>query len=194
MQVIKRQTKTLAVCLIAATLAACAAANNEPKLAALPGSSVSNAIEPATQPAAQAAPETAPAAAIAVRAAEVKLRVGKSAEALIEVVIANGYHANANPASFAYLHPTELTIEKSDELIVGKPIYPTAELKKFGFADEPIRVYEKSAAIKLLICAATNVQPGQRILRGFVRSQPCSDSACFPPRSIEFALPVQIEL
>ena len=60
----------------------------------------------------------------------------------VVVVIESGYHVNANPATFSYLIPTELTAEKVEGLEIGKPIYPVAENKKFEFAPELLAVYD----------------------------------------------------
>jgi len=68
------------------------------------------------------------------------LTTGGTGEAQVFLVIQEGYHVNANPATFPYLIATEVTTDKVEGLEFGRPIYPAAEKKKFDFADEPLAV------------------------------------------------------
>lgn len=147
------------------------------------------------QPASQTpelSPPVKPSEAVKARAAEISLSAGNTAEAEIEVIVANGYHINGNPASSALLRATELKIEPAAGLRLGKPVYPPTELKKFDFSDEQLAVYQGTTKIKLPIQAEKNIKTGLVTLRGTIQAQPCNDNACFPPRSIEFSLPVRI--
>lgn len=109
----------------------------------------------------------------------------------VVIVIDSGYHVNANPATFSYLIPTELTTEKVEGLEVGKPIYPTAEKKKFQFADEPLAVYEGEIKIKLPL----RVLPsnGSKQLPVNLRVQACNQEECFPPDSLHTTIPVEVK-
>jgi hypothetical protein len=186
---VKRKIKFSSAGLILATLVACAATNkDEPKIRAQSNAITSNADENTNE----SAPKISPAEAVKVRAGETNVRVGERVTAEIEVLIAEGFHTNANPASFEYLQPTELRIEKVKGLTIEKPIYPNAESKKFGFAEVPIAVYEGTATIKLRVRADKKAKRGRSIVRGTVRAQPCNENACFPPRTKEFSLLVRI--
>ena len=136
----KTKIKLPVACLILATLVACAATkNNEPKIASQSNPVASNTDETASE----IMPRVSPAEAVKVRAGEATVRIGENITAEIEVLIAEGFHVNANPASFTYLQPTELKIEKVNGVTIGEPVYPKAELKKFGFAEEPIAVMKE---------------------------------------------------
>jgi hypothetical protein len=189
MKAVKTKIKLSAVCLILATLTACSATkDNELKVLAQSNPVASNVNETINE----STPTVSPAEAVKVRAVEANVRIGESAIAEIEVLIAEGFHVNANPASFSYLQPTELKIEKIKGLTIGEPIYPKAESKKFSFSEEPIAVYENAIAFKVPVRVSKNAKPRQTVLRGLVQAQPCNDSACFPSRTIEFSLSVQI--
>jgi len=140
----------------------------------------------------ESSPTVKPSEAVKARAAEISLSAGKTAEAEIEVIVANGYHINGNPASSALLRATKLKIESAAGLRSGKPVYPPAELKKFDFSDEQLAVYQVTIRIKLPIQAEKNIKTGLVTLRGTIQAQPCNDNACFPPRSVDFSLPVRI--
>lgn len=107
----------------------------------------------------------------------------------VSVVIESGYHVNANPATFPYLIPTELTTEKVEGLEAGKPVYPAAEKKKFQFADEPLAVYEGEIKIKLPL----RVLPanGSKQLPVNLRVQACNQEECFPPDTLHTTIALE---
>ena len=109
----------------------------------------------------------------------------------VVVVIDSGYHVNANPATFPYLIPTELTTDKVEGLEAGKPIYPAAEKKKFQFADEPLAVYEGEIKIKLPL----RVLPsnGSKQLPVNMRVQACNQEECFPPDTLHTTIAVEVK-
>lgn len=107
----------------------------------------------------------------------------------VVVVIESGYHVNANPATFPYLIPTELTTEKVEGVEAGKPVYPAAEKKKFQFADEPLAVYEGEIKIKLPL----RVLPsnGSKQLPVNLRVQACNQEECFPPDTLHTTIALE---
>ena len=116
-----------------------------------------------------------------------------TAEANVRLSITPGYHVNANPASFSYLIPTELTAGDADGISVGKPVYPKAENHKFQFAEEPLAVYQGDVEVKLPLRAGPGATPGSHLLPLTVRIQACDTEKCFPPANIEAQLSVEIK-
>jgi uncharacterized protein len=175
-------------------LAACGANNNEAKISAVQNTGVPSANEtvaPSQSPS-EKPTQVSPSQAVTASAAEINLRADDAAEAVIKIIVADGYHINGNPASEDYLRPTELKIESAAKITVGKPIYPKAEMKKFDFNDKPISVYEGTVIVKLPIRVGKTAAIGRTVLRGTIQAQPCNDNACFPSRTVEIVLPVQV--
>jgi hypothetical protein len=108
----------------------------------------------------------------------------------IPIRIDDGYHINANPATFSYLIATEVTAEKVEGLDVGKPIYPPAVKKKFQFADEPLAVYEGNVNVKLPFAAKSS---GTKSLPLSVRVQACDQEKCFPPDTLHATIAVEVK-
>lgn len=117
---------------------------------------------------------------------------GSSAELSIPISIQPGYHVNANPATFDYLIATEVTVDKSDGLTFGKPIYPASEKRKFQFAEQPLAVYEGNVQIRLPLQAAPNAAKGTRSLAVHLRVQACDEEKCFPPDTLQVAPAVDL--
>jgi Disulphide bond corrector protein DsbC len=134
-----------------------------------------------------------PADVVRVETPSVEIKAGGSAEVALKLTIANGYHINANPPSFSYLKATELTVEPSEGVTPGKPVYPSSVTRKFAFSKDPLAVYEGETAIKLPLNAAGNAQKGAHTLKGKLRIQACDEEACYPPRTIDTSIPVTIK-
>jgi hypothetical protein len=124
---------------------------------------------------------------VTVSKAGIHVASGSSAELAIPISIQPGYHVNANPATFDYLIATELTVDKSEGLTFGKPVYPASEKRKFQFAEQPLAVYEGNIYIKLPLQAASNVAKGTRSLAVHLRVQACDEEKCFPPDTLQAA-------
>lgn len=152
-----------------------------------------NETKPAAEKAGQPATVRTSADVVKVSGSGVDLSGGGSAELAIPVSIQSGYHINANPATFDYLIATELTIDKSDGITFGKPVYPAAEKRKFQFAEQPLAVYEGNVQIKLPLQAAPKAAKGKRSLAAHLRVQACDEEKCFPPATLEAAPAIDLK-
>ena len=108
----------------------------------------------------------------------------------VPIRIDEGYHVNANPATFPYLIATEVTTEKVEGIDVGKPIYPPAVKKKFQFAEEPLAVYEGNVTVTLPLVAHTS---GTKTLPISVRVQACDQEKCFAPATLKTTANVNVD-
>jgi len=136
---------------------------------------------------------TSPENAVRAKADNVDVRAGGSAEASVRLIIADGYHVNANPPTYSYLKATELKVTPADGLTAGSPIYPSPVTKKFAFEKNPLAVYETEATIKLPVTAAASASSGSHTLNAKLQVQACSHETCFPPRTIDVPIPVTIK-
>jgi hypothetical protein len=110
----------------------------------------------------------------------------------IELVISPGFHVNANPATFPYLIATEIQPGKVDGITVGdKLAYPPPKMETFAFADRPLAVYEGHVTIPIPLTPAAGAK-GQRTIPFKIRVQACDNEKCFPPATLDAALPIDI--
>ena len=133
-----------------------------------------------------------PANIVRASAEALEIRAGGTAEASVRLEIEAGYHVNANPPTHSYLIPTELSVVAQEGISAGKPVYPPALSKKFAFDPQLLAVYEGAVSIKLPLRAEADARKGSRTLSARVRVQPCDDSACYPPRTVETSIPVNV--
>ncbi len=167
--------------------AGCAKSENAPS-----NTAASNASTTPTVAAANISPRTA---IVSAATNAVDVTAGGSAEASVRLIIAEGFHIHANPPSLPNLIPTELKIEASETdagITTGTPVYPSSITKKFEFSEQPLKVYEGEAIIKLPVRVAASATKGAHQLRAKLRTQACDNQACYPPRTIETFIPVNV--
>ena len=152
-------------------------------------SSASEAHTPETSKA--AAPDGPPADVVRVTVSPVDITAGGNADASVKILITKGYHINGNPAS-KYQIATTLEVPQADGITPGKAVYPQGVSKKFSFSNEAIMVYDTEVLIKQPLQAERGVLKTSRTLRGTLKVQPCDDTVCYPPRTLEVSIPVNV--
>ncbi len=104
-------------------------------------------------------------------------------EIVVTIMIAPGYHVNANPASEEYLIPTKVSIPGVPG---AKVIYPPGQTFKPKFLPEGIEVYEGATQIKIELPSGSLA--ASRISAVSVEVQACDAQICLPPSTIEAAV------
>jgi hypothetical protein len=111
----------------------------------------------------------------------------------VELVISPGFHINANPATFPYLIATEVQPGKVDGVTISdKLTYPPAKMQNFAFSEAPLAVYEGSVTIPIPLKASAGAK-GQRTIPFKIRVQACDTEKCFPPATLDAALPINLD-
>lgn len=140
---------------------------------------VSSAAKRDTPPPMVRAPSAPPSTAEHVRAYGEVRSTGNHDEIRITVVIDEGYHINANPATFDYLIPTTLSIDGVSDVQVT---YPAAMLIKPQFAPDGLKVYEGTITLKGAAPKGTLVS--RKPITAALRVQACNDEVCLPPATL----------
>lgn len=135
---------------------------------------------------------TMPTRVVVHTPAPLQLGADWTAEAVVSLTIAEGYHVQANPVPFPYLIPTQLQVESGDEWTVGTPVYPTGKPYQLAGTTDTLSVYDGTIAIRLPLRVGTDAHPGRHILRGRVRYQLCDDRRCFQPVDEPVVLSVDV--
>ncbi|MEP6569345.1 MAG: protein-disulfide reductase DsbD domain-containing protein [Acidobacteriota bacterium] len=156
-----------------------------------------------SKPAPTSGPEVAPGpsassrkvtseSVVKVEPQPVAISPGGSGEAIVRLTIRSGYHVNANPPTYPYLKATTLDIAAGDGVSLAFVTYPKAVDKKFSFADKPLAVYEGTTDLKATLKADKAVRKGERSIPARLRIQACDDQVCYPPGTLEFAIPANV--
>jgi DsbC/DsbD-like thiol-disulfide interchange protein len=117
----------------------------------------------------------------------VTVGVGDSVLVAIPIVIADGYHVQANPASSEFLIPLQLVLEPADGIRFGSPRYPRPSALRLEGTTEDLMTYHGTVSISVLVKASGVAAVGRRLLTGSLAYQACDSSRCLFPSSVPLA-------
>ena len=117
----------------------------------------------------------------------------RTVEVKIAVQLRDGYHVNSNSPNDEYLIPLRLHWDETGPLKAVEVIYPTPELRKYGFSSKPLSVFTGDFSILTRFKAAADAPLGPGALVGRLRYQACDEESCLSPRTIEVRLPFEIQ-
>lgn len=118
---------------------------------------------------------------------------GGQGNVVAKLTIKDGYHVNANPATYPYLIATMLSLEPADGISAGEVSYPKPLTRKFAFAETPLAVYEGESEIKVPVKAAASATKGERAIPARLKIQACDEQVCYPPGTIDLKIPLVIK-
>jgi DsbC/DsbD-like thiol-disulfide interchange protein len=119
---------------------------------------------------------------------------GKRSAALqtkIPVSILEGYHVNSNTPSDEYLIPLKVTWTSLGALEGGQVSYPKPE--KITVGDQALSVFTGKFDLVATFKVSPKAPAGPGIASGKLGFQACNNKMCFPPKSIEFTVPYQVQ-
>lgn len=111
--------------------------------------------------------------------------------AKVTVQLRNGYHVNSNTPSDDYLIPLRLTWTAAPLELKGV-VYPKPRMEKYEFSEKPLSVFTGDFDLVTTFQVPANANTGMQVLSGKVRYQACTHKECFPPKTVEVKLPVDI--
>lgn len=116
----------------------------------------------------------------------ITVRPGTSSSVVMPIVIADGYHVQANPASDEFLIPLELELqlEQTDTLVSLKVSYPKPGTFRLEGTTEDLLTYHGSIGIEVSIRALAQAREGKRLFKGTLSYQACDSKRCLFPDSV----------
>ncbi|MBI3207627.1 MAG: hypothetical protein HYZ37_01850 [Candidatus Solibacter usitatus] len=109
----------------------------------------------------------------------------------VAVQLRNGYHVNSNSPEDDYLIPLKLSWT-SDPLLTEAVVYPAPKKEKYAFSQKPLSVFTGDFEIATRFKVPPAATPGLRVITAKLRYQACTHQECFPPKTVEVKLPVDI--
>jgi Disulphide bond corrector protein DsbC len=117
---------------------------------------------------------------------------GSTVQAKVKVSLQSGFHVNSNTPSDEYLIPLKLTWTPGP-LESPTVSYPKAQMEKYEFSDKPLSVFTGNFELNTTFKVPANATVGPSIMAGKLRYQACNYKACFPPKTMDVKLPVQVQ-
>ncbi len=128
----------------------------------------------------------------ALPAPRLAIKAGASAASKVSFRLTPGYHTNSNTPSDEYLIPMKLSWDAAPLQLEGVD-YPKGQMEKYTFSEKPLSVYTGNFEISSRFKAPPSAPKGPHTIKGKLRFQACSDTTCYPPKTITVELDVQIQ-
>lgn len=127
------------------------------------------------------------------REPEFSIVAGEQQHISLTFLIKAGYHIQANRVKDENLIPTTLSMDASDTLILGNPIFPEAVEFSMKGKEEALHVYSDVLEIQVPIKTVKFVEKGEFPIHGKLHYQACDETKCYFPRDLDFIMKIHIQ-
>ena len=138
-------------------------------------------------------PQSASDVSVAGSIAPDKVKKGRVVKASVVVDIPKGLHVQSSKPLDKYLVATKLDVETPSGMKVGPISYPRAVMRNLKFSKGAVAVYEGRAVLRFNVTVPANYGGSSGEIKGKLRFQACNDEACFPPRTSEVKMWLNVE-
>jgi len=117
---------------------------------------------------------------------------GKSAPVTLELTIRTPFHINSDQPAEEYLIPTTVNFKSRPGVTYGWPQFPRPALRRLGFSDTPLSVFEGVVNLTVEVTVAADFSGTAWAIEGTVGYQACDNQSCLPPRDAAFSRTVTV--
>ena len=121
-----------------------------------------------------------------------KAQRGRALQTSIVIDIPSGYHINSSRPLESYLIATQLKVDAPNGVRVGPISYPAPLLRSFKFSQKKLSVYEGQARVRFSVTVPANYSSDSLELKAHLRLQSCNDEVCFPPKTYDKHLKIDV--
>ena len=111
----------------------------------------------------------------------------------IPCTVQAGFHVNSNAPTYDYLIPLKLTWISTGALTPGKVTYPKPSMEKYAFSKDRLSVVTGRFDLIAHFKVAAKAPAGPGMATGKLRYQACNNHACYAPKTVDIAIPYQIQ-
>jgi suppressor for copper-sensitivity B len=117
---------------------------------------------------------------------------GTEARLAVVMAIESGWHTNSHKPTYDYLIGTDVRVELPEGWPEAEIVYPDGEMKKFGFAEDLLSVYEDEVVMIGRFTVPADATEGNWPVEVSLTYQACDDRSCLAPvttaRTIQLAV------
>ena len=117
---------------------------------------------------------------------------GRVLQGSMVIDIPAGYHINSSRPLESYLIATQLKVDAPNGVRVGPISYPAPLMRNFKFSQKKLSVYEGQARVRFSVTVPANYSGDSLELKAHVRLQSCNDEVCFPPKTYDKNLKIDV--
>jgi DsbC/DsbD-like thiol-disulfide interchange protein len=125
---------------------------------------------------------------------QITVKRGATATVKVTATLSNGFHLNSHTPAEDFLIPLTLKWTPPPGIVEASEVaYPKPQMVKVPFQEKPLSVltgkFELTTPFKVPASAAA----GPVTVTGKLRYQACNDKSCFPPKTLEVKVPVEVQ-
>jgi hypothetical protein len=122
---------------------------------------------------------------------QLTIKQGATATVKVTATLNEGFHLNSHTPPEEYLIPLTLKWAPGSVEAVDV-VYPAPQSLKVPFDPKPLSVLTGKFEITTKFKTAAGATTGPGTIVGKLRYQACNDKSCFPPKTLEVKLPVEV--
>jgi len=123
---------------------------------------------------------------------EWKLLPGEKMNVAITFKIREGYHIQANKVLEDHLIPTSLSLQETEEIIIGKPIFPPPHPFHLKDVSQEMLVFHKELKVSIPVFIRESAIQGEYTINGNMHYQVCDSLKCYFPRDFSFNINIVV--
>ncbi|MBS13139.1 MAG: hypothetical protein CME19_16215 [Gemmatimonadetes bacterium] len=121
------------------------------------------------------------------------LRPGETATLWVDVELEGDWHIYSATTPPGGPHPTEIYLDDGPLTLVGPVIQPEPVVDRDPNFDIEVEHFGKSVRFGTRVTIPEDALPGLLTASGWVTYMLCNESACLPPTTETFSIPIQVE-
>lgn len=121
------------------------------------------------------------------------MKRGATATVKVAAALSDGFHMNSHTPAEEYLIPLTLKWATTGPVEVGEVSYPKPQMVKVPFQEKPLSVLTGKIEIATQFKVPASAAVGPVTVAGKLRYQACDDKRCFPPKTLDVKVPVEVQ-
>ncbi len=123
---------------------------------------------------------------------QITVKRGATATVKVTATLSDGFHLNSHTPAEDFLIP--LTLKwAAGPVEAGEVTYPKPQTVKVPFQEKPLSVLTGKFELATQFKVPAGASPGPVIVTGKLRYQACNDKSCFPPKTLDVKVPVEVQ-
>jgi Thiol:disulfide interchange protein DsbD, N-terminal len=123
---------------------------------------------------------------------QITVKRGATATVKVTATLSDGFHLNSHTPAEDFLIP--LTLKWALGAVVpGEVAYPKPQMVKVPFQEKPLSVLTGKFELSTPFKVPADAPVGPTTVTGKLRYQACNDKSCFPPKTLDVKVPVEVQ-
>jgi DsbC/DsbD-like thiol-disulfide interchange protein len=123
---------------------------------------------------------------------QITVKRGATATVKVTATLSDGFHLNSHTPAEDFLIP--LTLKWGPGPVApGEVAYPKPQMVKVPFQEKPLSVLTGKFELSTPFKVPADAPVGPTTVTGKLRYQACNDKSCFPPKTLDVKVPVEVQ-